>query len=287
MAVTQRSRRTGGSRAPSHLSAGLVLSADFKPGPQRGHASPTQGSQGNAPVPAECPHPEKGDSRNKMGDLGILFRGWIWVCIRGNWLACNMQTASTIQPRRNSRRLLKRHNRFLLLAPRFCTELSFWFKHNRNCYQMCTSGPWVHWQALITMTSPSGPPPLFCPGHRGSCKLSPGPSVPAQCCCSCAGLQIQLCCGYAVPRIQLCCGRAVPGHVPCWSGQWPTDWISNSPWTRVILMNLSSALSSWLLPPASPTWGLRDGPPPCRPYHWLLSLPAPWQQGGNSLNSPP
>ena len=36
---------------------------------------PHKEPQDNAPVPGECHHPEKGDSRSKMGDLGILFRG--------------------------------------------------------------------------------------------------------------------------------------------------------------------------------------------------------------------
>lgn len=138
-----------------------------------------------------------------------------------------MQTAETIQPRRTARRLLKRHNHFLLLDPRFCKDLSFWFKHNRNCYQMCTSGPWMHWQALIAMTTPPGPPPHACPGQRGSGKLSPG-SLPSA--------------AVAAPGFRS--SRAVPGHGPCRSGQWPTDWISDLPWTCLVPVNLSGPLSS-------------------------------------------
>lgn len=69
----------------------------------------------------------------------------------------------------------ERHSHPPLPDPGLCKDLSFWFKHSSNCYQMCMSGPWTHWQPLIGVTS-LGPPPA--PGMGA---LSPCPA-----CCACS-----------------------------------------------------------------------------------------------------
>lgn len=98
----------------------------------------------------------------------------------------------------------ERHSHSPLPDPGLCKDLSFWFKHSSNCYQMCMSGPWTHWQPLIGVTSPGPPLPLAW-----------GPSVPAQ--------------------------PAVPAHLGVTH---LLTWISALPWTCLIPVNLSALLSS-------------------------------------------
>lgn len=123
---------------------------------------------------------------------------------------------------------------------------------------MCTSGPWMHWQALIARTSPPGASPTPLPRGTGahvSSALGPW-SLPSA----------------AAPVPGSRSGRAVPGRGPCWSGQWPTDWNSDLPWTCLVPTNSSGPLSSQLPSPPAPLGGCGMGPLPHRP---CCRLPVP------------
>lgn len=113
-----------------------------------------------------------------------------------------MQTTQSIQPRRNVRRFLKRHNHFLLPNPRFCRDPSPCFKHKLF--------PDVHVGVLST---PSGPThagqPLGLPtalpwAQPGLCSLhsirSSNLPVPLGCRGLCGGpLLCQPCCHILLP----------------------------------------------------------------------------------------
>lgn len=140
-----------------------------------------------------------------------------------------MQQANRIKCPTQEKRytFAERHNHFPLLDPGLCKDLSFWFKHSSNCYQMCMSGPWMHWQPLIGTTSPDPLPQAW------------GPSVPAQPRCACSS-----------------------GQWPtCWPGFLPCLGLVSSLWTCLPLWAPSAAK------PGQPCSGLWGGPLPCQPCH--------------------
>lgn len=102
---------------------------------------------------------------------------------------------------------------------------------------MCMSGPWMHWQPLIGVTSPGPPLPQAW-----------GPWVPAQLC-------------WAAHPALLCLFIWAVTHV--------LTWISALPWTCLIPVNLSAPLSSISCQP----WPALLGGCGVSPY-WPSMLPS-------------